>query len=101
MSDVQSIHEFDVNMICEYFLALSRQGPGSPEITNRALDFIEGVGPTEFRGSSGDTVPNSWQWRLLVVDSLYGTVGTSSGTGISSPCDAARQPAAAGVLWRR
>lgn len=40
MSDIQSIHEFDLNMICEYFSALPRQGPGSPEITNRALDFI-------------------------------------------------------------
>ena len=43
MSDVQSIHEFDLNMICEYFSALDRQGPGSPEITRRALDFIEGI----------------------------------------------------------
>lgn len=43
MSDIQSIHEFDLNMICEYFSALTRQGPGSPEITNRALDFIEGI----------------------------------------------------------
>lgn len=43
MSDIQSIHEFDLNMICEYFSALNRQGPGSSEITNRALDFIEGI----------------------------------------------------------
>ncbi len=45
MSDVQSIHEFDVNMICEYYSALDRQGPGSPEITKRALGFIEGLTP--------------------------------------------------------
>ncbi|GAB6907710.1 Methyltransferase domain protein [Desulfosarcina cetonica] len=43
MSDIQSIHEFDLNMICEYFSALTRQGPGSPEITNRAFDFIDGI----------------------------------------------------------
>lgn len=35
-----SIHEFDLNLICEYFSALERQGPGSPEITTKALSFI-------------------------------------------------------------
>ncbi len=39
----QSIHEFDLNVIFEYFSTLTRQGPGSPEITNRAVDFIEGI----------------------------------------------------------
>ncbi|MDR1494186.1 MAG: hypothetical protein LBT05_15905 [Planctomycetaceae bacterium] len=29
----QSIHEFDLNLICEYFSRLERQGPGSPEMT--------------------------------------------------------------------
>ena len=28
-----SIHEFDVSLICEYFAALERQGPGSPAAT--------------------------------------------------------------------
>ena len=33
MSEEQkSIHEFDLNLICEYFSNLERQGPGSPEI---------------------------------------------------------------------
>ena len=45
MSDIPSIHEFDLNLICEYYSQLPRQGPGSPEITNRALDFIEGITP--------------------------------------------------------
>lgn len=35
-----SIHEFDFNLICEYFSAIERQGPGSPEITLKALSFI-------------------------------------------------------------
>ncbi|PLX86098.1 MAG: SAM-dependent methyltransferase [Desulfuromonas sp.] len=43
MSDIQSIHDFDLELICEYFAGLDRQGPGSPEVTNRALDFIEGL----------------------------------------------------------
>ena len=39
----KSIHEFDVNLICEYFSHFERQGPGSPEITVKALSFIEGI----------------------------------------------------------
>jgi SAM-dependent methyltransferase len=37
----KSIHEFDFQLICEYFSTLERQGPGSPEITIKALSFIE------------------------------------------------------------
>ncbi len=37
----KSIHDFDFNMICEYFSGLERQGPGSPEVTIKALSFIE------------------------------------------------------------
>ena len=36
-----SIHDFDFNLICEYFTNLERQGPGSPEVTLKALSFIE------------------------------------------------------------
>jgi len=39
----KSIHEFDVNLICEYFSTTERQGPGSPEITIKALSFIENL----------------------------------------------------------
>lgn len=35
----KSIHEFDYHLICEYFAGVERQGPGSPEITNKALEF--------------------------------------------------------------
>lgn len=38
-----SIHEFDFNLICEYFSAIERQGPGSPEVTIKALGFIENL----------------------------------------------------------
>ena len=40
-SENKSIHEFDVNLICEYFSTVKRQGPGSPEITLKALSFID------------------------------------------------------------
>ena len=36
----KSIHEFDFNLICEYFSTFERQGPGSPEVTIKALSFI-------------------------------------------------------------
>jgi predicted RNA methylase len=37
----RSIHEFDFELICEYFSILERQGPGSPEVTIKALSFID------------------------------------------------------------
>ncbi len=42
-NDNSSIHDFDFNIICEYFSNLECQGPGSPEVTLKALSFIEGV----------------------------------------------------------
>ena len=39
----QTIHEFDLNVIYEYFSGVERQGPGSPEITLKALSFIDGL----------------------------------------------------------
>ena len=44
MSDEnKSIHEFDFNLICEYFSGIERQGPGSPEVTIKALSFIDNL----------------------------------------------------------
>jgi SAM-dependent methyltransferase len=42
-NDNKSIHEFDFSLICEYFSAIERQGPGSPEVTLKALSFIENL----------------------------------------------------------
>lgn len=39
----KSIHEFDFNLICEYFSGMKRQGPGSEEITIKALSFIDNL----------------------------------------------------------
>ena len=41
--EIKSIHEFDLDMICEYYSAVDRQGPGSEEITLKALNFVEGL----------------------------------------------------------
>lgn len=44
MSDKnKTIHEFDFNLICEFFSNMERQGPGSPEVTIRALSFIDNL----------------------------------------------------------
>jgi SAM-dependent methyltransferase len=39
----KSIHEFDINLICEYYSHFERQGPGSPEATLKALSFIDNI----------------------------------------------------------
>jgi len=42
-SEKQTIYAFDLNMIRDYFSNFERQGPGSPEITLKALSFIDGL----------------------------------------------------------
>jgi len=39
----KTIHEFDLNIIYDYFSSTERQGPGSPELTLKALSFIPGL----------------------------------------------------------
>ncbi|MBK8883913.1 MAG: class I SAM-dependent methyltransferase [Bacteroidales bacterium] len=39
----KSIHEFNFSLICEFFSALERRGPGSPEVTIKALSFIDNL----------------------------------------------------------
>ncbi|MEB3339308.1 class I SAM-dependent methyltransferase [Okeania sp.] len=39
----KSIHEFDVQLIYEYYSKLERQGPGSSEVTIKALSFIDNL----------------------------------------------------------
>jgi SAM-dependent methyltransferase len=42
MSDENStIHEFDFDLIRDYFSLMERQGPGSPDVTIKALGFID------------------------------------------------------------
>ncbi len=39
----KSIHEFQFQLICDYFTRLERQGPGSEETTRKALSFIHNL----------------------------------------------------------
>ena len=41
--NITNIHEFDFNFICDFFLSTERQGPGSPEVTLKALSFIDNL----------------------------------------------------------
>lgn len=44
MNDENStVHDFDINLICEYFSLIERQGPGSSEMTIKALSFIHNL----------------------------------------------------------
>lgn len=42
-NEIKSIHEIDLQLICEYFSNVERQGPGSPEVTIKALSFVENL----------------------------------------------------------
>ena len=42
-NDNKTIHDFDFNLICEYFSHVERQGPGSPDATIKALGFIDNL----------------------------------------------------------
>jgi len=51
--DNKSIHQFDFNLICEYYSNLERQGPGSPEMTIKALSFIDNLTPNSLIADIG------------------------------------------------
>jgi SAM-dependent methyltransferase len=40
---ITTISEFELNLICEFFSNVERQGPGSPEVTLKALSFIDNL----------------------------------------------------------
>ena len=42
-NETKTIHDFDFSLICEYFANVDRQGPGSPEVTLKALSFIDNL----------------------------------------------------------
>lgn len=42
-NEINSIHDFEFELIAGYYSLVERQGPGSPEITQKALSFIEGL----------------------------------------------------------
>ena len=45
-NEIKTIHELDLNLIYDYYSNTERQGPGSPEITLKALSFVEDLSET-------------------------------------------------------
>lgn len=41
----KNIQDIDFDLICEYFSQFERQGPGSPDVTIKALSFIDNLNP--------------------------------------------------------
>lgn len=69
-TEKQTIHDFDLNIIYDFFLNSERQGPGSPEETLRALSFINGL--TE---------------KSKIADIGCGTGGQTMVLGQNTPCE--------------
>jgi ubiquinone/menaquinone biosynthesis C-methylase UbiE len=42
-NEYKLIDEFDTNLIIDYFSGVERQGPGSPEVTLKALSFVDNL----------------------------------------------------------
>jgi len=69
-SEKQTIHEFDLNIIYDFFSNTERQGPGSSKETLKALSFIDGL--TE---------------KSKIADIGCGTGGPTMVLGQNTPCE--------------
>lgn len=69
-NEKQTIHDFDLNLIYEYFANTERQGPGNTTETLRALSFIDGL--TE---------------KSMIADIGCGTGGQTMTLGLNTPCE--------------
>lgn len=69
-NEKQTIHEFDLNIIYEYFSNTERQGPGSSKETLKALSFINGL-----------------TQKSKIADIGCGTGGQTIVLGQNTPCE--------------
>ena len=60
----KTIHDFELKLICDFFSNMERQGPGSPDVTLKALSFIDNL--TD---------------KSLIADIGCGTGGADNGVG--------------------
>jgi ubiquinone/menaquinone biosynthesis C-methylase UbiE len=71
-NEQSSVHDFDINLLCEYFAGLERQGPGSPEATMKALSFIEGLSKEPKIADLG--CGTGGQTMILAQNNVAGTI---------------------------
>lgn len=69
-NEKQTIHEFDLNIIYDFFSETERQGPGSSEETLKALSFIDGL-----------------TGKSKIADIGCGTGGQTMVLGQNTPCE--------------
>ena len=60
----KTIHDFELNLICDFFSNMERQGPGSPEVTLKALGFTDNLNDKSLIadigcGTGGQTIVGS------------------------------------------
>ena len=70
-NDNNTILGFDVNLICDFFLNTERQGPGSPEVTLKALSFIDNLTDKSLIadlgcGTGGQTMIKNRNYRFII-----------------------------------
>lgn len=80
-NEYKTIHEFDFNLICEFFSTMERQGPGSPDVTLKALSFVDNL--TEHSliadigcGTGGQTITlaKHVQGKIIGIDLFEGFI---------------------------
>lgn len=71
----KTIHDFDFNLICEFFSNMERQGPGSPDVTLKALSFIDDLTEQSYIvdlgcGTGGQTITlaNHIKGKITALD---------------------------------
>lgn len=71
----KTIHDFDFNLICEFYSNMKRQGPGSPEVTLKALSFIDNLTEQSHIadlgcGTGGQTITlaNHFKGKITAID---------------------------------
>lgn len=80
-NEKQTIHEFDLSIIYDFFANTKRQGPGSPEETLKALSFIDGLTPeskiADIGCGTGDqtiVLGQNTPCRIIGIDSWAGFI---------------------------
>ena len=74
-NDNNAIYGFDVNLICEFFLNTKRQGPGSPDVTLKALSFIDNLSDT---AQIADIGCGTGGQTMVLAQNVSGTITNDS-----------------------